>query len=208
MYVRDYMSADPVIIGPNDSIGDALEILKDHSIRRLPVVSKGKLIGLVTNTDLIKASPSPATSLSIHEINYLYPKIKIKDIMTKDVVTIGPDEAIEEAAVLMREKKLGTLVVVDKNNLEGIITESDLFKAFIDVFNFDRPGIKIAVSFEDKIGELGKLTSLISSMDILIISLIITYSKDGKALITMRLKTDQKDPVVKELEKSGYVVIG
>lgn len=208
MYVRDYMSADPVIIGPNDSVGDALELLKDHSIRRLPVVSKGKLIGLVTNTDLIKASPSPATSLSIHEINYLYPKIKIKDIMTKDVITIGPDEAIEEAAVLMREKKFGTLIVVDKNNLEGIITESDLFKAFIDVFNFDRPGIKIVVSFEDKIGELGKLTSLISSMDILIISLIITYSKDGKAVITMRLKTDQKDPVVKELEKSGYEVIG
>ncbi len=208
MYVRDYMSTDPVIIGPNDSVGDALELLKDHSIRRLPVVSKGKLIGLVTNTDLIKASPSPATSLSIHEINYLYPKIKIKDIMTKDVVTIGPDEAIEEAAVLMREKKLGTLVVVDKNNLLGIITESDLFKAFIDVFNFDRPGIKIVVSFEDKIGELGKLTSLISSMDILIISLIITYSKDGKAVITMRLKTEQKDPVVKELEKSGYAVIG
>jgi len=208
MYVRDYMSADPVIIGPNDSVGDALELLKDHSIRRLPVVSKGKLIGLVTNTDLIKASPSPATSLSIHEINYLYPKIKIKDIMTKDVLTIGPDEAIEEAAVLMREKKFGTLVVADKNNLVGIITESDLFKAFIDVFNFDRPGIKVVVSFEDKIGELGKLTSLISSMDILIISLIITYSKDGKALITMRLKTDQKDPVVKELEKSGYEVIG
>jgi len=208
MYVRDYMSADPVIIGPNDSVGDALELLKDHSIRRLPVVSKGKLIGLVTNTDLIKASPSPATSLSIHEINYLYPKIKIKDIMTKDVLTIGPDEAIEEAAVLMREKKFGTLVVADKNNLVGIITESDLFKAFIDVFNFDRPGIKVVVSFEDKIGELGKLTSLISSMDILIISLIITYSKDGKALITMRLKTDQKDPVIKELEKSGYEVIG
>jgi len=208
MYVRDYMAIDPVTVGPNDSVGDALELLKDHSIRRLPVVSKGKLIGLVTNTDLIKASPSPATSLSIHEINYLYPKIKIKDIMTKDVVTIGPDEAIEEAAVLMREKKLGTLIVVDKNNLAGIITESDLFKAFIDVFNFDRPGIKIVVSFEDKIGELGKLTSLISSMDILIISLIITYSKDGKAVITMRLKTDQKDPVVKELEKSGYEVIG
>ena len=208
MYVRDYMSADPVIIGPNDSVGDALELLKDHSIRRLPVVSKGKLIGLVTNTDLIKASPSPATSLSIHEINYLYPKIKIKDIMTKDVLTIGPDEAIEEAAVLMREKKFGTLVVADKNNLVGIITESDLFKAFIDVFNFDRPGIKVVVSFEDKIGELGKLTSLISSIDILIISLIITYSKDGKALITMRLKTDQKDPVIKELEKSGYEVIG
>ncbi len=208
MYIRDYMASDPVIVGPNDSVGDALEILKDHSIRRLPVVSKGKLIGLVTKTDLIKASPSPVTSLSIHEINYLYPKIKIKDIMTKDVVTIGPDEAIEEAAVLMREKKLGTLIVVDKNNLVGIITESDLFKAFIDVFNFDRPGIKVVVSFEDKIGELGKLTSLISSMDILIISLIITYSKDGKAVITMRLKTDQKDPVVKEIEKSGYEVIG
>ena len=208
MFVRDYMSINPITVEPNDSIGDALELLKDHSIRRLPVVSKNKLVGLVTETDLLKASPSAATSLSIHEINYLYPKIKIRDIMTRDVVTISPDAAIEEAAVIMREKKFGTLVVAEKDNLVGLITESDLFKAFIDVFGFDRPGERIIVAFEDKIGELGKLASLIGSLGIFIISLVITYDADDKAYILMRLKTDDREALAKELEKNGYDVVG
>ena len=208
MFVRDYMSINPITVEPNDSIGDALELLKDHSIRRLPVVSKNKLVGLVTETDLLKASPSAATSLSIHEINYLYPKIKIRDIMTREVVTISPDAAIEEAAVIMREKKFGTLVVAEKDNLVGLITESDLFKAFIDVFGFDRPGERIIVAFEDKIGELGKLASLIGSLGIFIISLVITYDADDKAYILMRLKTDDREALAKELEKNGYDVVG
>ena len=208
MFVRDYMSISPITVEPNDSIGDALELLKDHSIRRLPVVSKNKLVGLVTETDLLKASPSSATSLSIHEINYLFPKIKIRDIMTREVVTISPDAAIEEAAVMMREKKFGTLVVAEKENLVGLITESDLFKAFIDVFGFDRPGERIIVAFEDKIGELGKLTSLIGSLGIFIISLIITYDADNKAYILMRLKTDDREALVSELEKKGYDIVG
>ncbi len=207
MFVRDYMSTDPVTIGPEQTVGDALELLKDHSIRRLPVMSKGKLIGLVTKTDLIKASPSPATSLSIHEINYLYPKIKIKDIMTKEVVTISPDAAIEEAAVTMRENKFGTLIVIKKDSLVGLITESDLFKAFIDVFSFDRPGIRVVVAIDDEIGEISKLSALISSMDLHIISLVITYGRDGRPHVVIRLKTDQKEPVVEELKKSGYEII-
>ncbi len=207
MFVRDYMSTDPITIGPDQTVGDALELLKDHSIRRLPVISKGKLVGLVTKIDLIKASPSPATSLSIHEINYLYPKIKIKDIMTKEVVTISPDAAIEEAAVTMRENKFGTLIVTEKDSLVGLITESDLFKAFIDVFSFDRPGIRVMVAIDDEIGEISKLSALISSMDLHIISLVITYGEDGRPHVVIRLKTDQKEPVAEELKKSGYEII-
>jgi len=206
VYVRDYMSVNPITVEPQDTVGDALERLKDHSVRRLPVVSKGKLVGLVTKTDLIKASPSPATSLSIHEINYLFPKIKIKDIMTTDLITVSPDTAIEEAAVIMRENKFGTLVVVNKGKLVGLITESDLFKAFIDVFGFDRPGIRINVEFEDEVGELGKLATLISSMGIYIISLVMTYSRDGRVNGVLRLKTDQKDQVVEALKQKGYDV--
>ncbi len=208
MYVRDYMSTDPVTISPQDSVGDALELLKKHSIRRLPVMAKNKLVGIVTEADLLKASPSPASGLSIHEINYLFPKIKIKDIMVKDVVTIDPDAAIEEAAVVMRENKFGTLVVVKDGKMTGLITESDLFKAFIDVFGFDRPGVRIVAIFDDEIGSLGKLASLVSSLDIYIISLVITYDKDGRVKTVMRLQTEDRDKVVKELKKNGYEVIG
>lgn len=208
MYVRDYMSTDPVTISPQDSVGDALELLKKHSIRRLPVMAKNKLVGIVTEADLLKASPSPASGLSIHEINYLFPKIKIKEIMVKDVVTIDPDAAIEEAAVVMRENKFGTLVVVKDGKMTGLITESDLFKAFIDVFGFDRPGVRIVAIFDDEIGSLGKLASLVSSLDIYIISLVITYDKDGRVKTVMRLQTEDRDKVVNELKKNGYEVIG
>ncbi len=207
MYVKDYMSVNPVLVEPQDTVGDALELLQDHSIRRLPVVSKGRLVGIVTQTDLMKASPSTATSLSIHEINYLFPKIKVRDIMTKDVYTVSPEAAIEEAAVSMREHKIGTLVVVDKEKVVGLITESDLFKAFIDVFGFDRPGVRIHVEFEDKVGELGKLASLLSSKGIYIISLVMTYPREGWVTGILRLKTDEKDAVIVALKKEGYTVI-
>lgn len=208
MFVKDYMSVDPITVNPNDTVGEALELLKDHAVRRLPVVNRGRLVGLVTEMDLMKASPSLATSLSIHEINYLYPQIKIRDIMTKDLTTVTPDAAIEEAAVTMREKKFGTLVVVEKDKLVGLITESDLFKAFIDVFGFDRPGVRIIVEFEDEVGTLSKLSSLISSMNIYIISLIMTYPREGRVNGVMRLKTDDKDKVVEALKKEGYEVLG
>ncbi|NLZ31658.1 MAG: CBS domain-containing protein, partial [Firmicutes bacterium] len=85
MFVRDYMALDPVIVAPEDTLGRALELMKKHSIRRLPVMSKGKLVGLVTENDLMRAYPSSATSLSVWEVNYLFPKIKIKDIMTREI---------------------------------------------------------------------------------------------------------------------------
>ncbi|MGB4331078.1 MAG: CBS domain-containing protein, partial [Dethiobacteria bacterium] len=103
MFVRDYMTTSPVTVTPEDSLGEALRLMKEHSIRRLPVMAKGKIAGLVTEQDLMKASPSSATSLSIWEINYLFPKIKIKDIMTKEIFTVTPETILEEAALLMQE---------------------------------------------------------------------------------------------------------
>jgi acetoin utilization protein AcuB len=107
----------------------------------------------------------------------------------------------------MRENKFGTLVVVKEGKPVGLITESDLFKAFIDVFGFDRPGVRIIVVFEDAIGSLGKLTSLVSSLGILIISLVFTYDKEGRVHTVLRLQTDDREKVVSELRKNGYEVL-
>ena len=207
MFVRDYMSVNPISIGPEDSDGDALQLLESHSIRRLPVVFQGRIVGLVTNLDLLKASPSPATSLSIHEINYLYPKIKIKDVMTKDPITISPDMVIEEAAVVMRENKIGTLLVQQQGKLIGLITESDLFKVFIDIFGFNYAGSRIAVAVEDDIGELGKIADLISAMAVNIISVVVIRVNEGGAHLVLRLKTDSGDAVRAKLEENGYKVL-
>ncbi|MBW6464169.1 MAG: CBS domain-containing protein [Dethiobacteria bacterium] len=207
MFVRDYMSCDPITIGPDETVGEALKLMEAHSIRRLPVMSHGKIAGLVTNFDLLKASPSPATSLSIHEINYLYPMIKIKDVMTKNVITINPDTVIEEAAVVMRENKIGTLLVEQKGKLLGVITESDLFKAFIDIFGFNYAGVRIAIEVEDDIGVLGKIAENISSLNINIISVIIIHTRDGGTNLILRLKTEDLKDVRSKLELNGYKLL-
>jgi acetoin utilization protein AcuB len=207
MFVRDYMSINPITIGPDDSVGDALQLIETHSIRRLPVISDGKIVGLVTNLDLLKASPSPATSLSIHEINYLFPKIKIRDVMTKNVITITPETIIEEAAVVMRENKIGTLLVEQHGKLLGLITESDLFKAFIDIFGFDYSGARIAIAVEDDIGVLCKIAEMISSLEINIISVVVVRTSDGSANLILRLKTEDVTQVKDKLAEKGYKLL-
>lgn len=207
MFVRDYMSVDPVTIGPEDAVGQALELMDAHSIRRLPVVQNGKIVGLVTNSDLLKASPSPVTSLSIHEINYLYPMIKIKEVMTKDIVTVSPDAVIEQAAVVMRENGVGTLVVAEEGKLLGLITESDLFKAFIDIFGFEYSGARLAVAVEDDIGVLSKIADIISSMQINIISVVAVRKKEGGVHLILRLKTENTDDVREKLIEKGYRIV-
>ncbi len=207
MFVRDYMSINPITVEPEDSVGDALKLMEQHSIRRLPVVSHGNIVGLVTSTDLLKASPSPATSLSIHEINYLYPKIKIKEIMTKNVITITPETVIEEAAVKMREEKIGTLIVEQHGKLIGLITESDLFKAFIDVFGFDYPGARVAIEVEDDIGVLSKIAEVVSKLKINIISVAAVRTSAGAANLILRLKTNDVEELRNKVAELGYKLL-
>lgn len=133
MYVKSRMTTNPFIISPEHTIPDAQEIMMKHGIRRLPVVKNGKLVGVVTKEDIERYSPSKATSLSMSEITYLLSKTKIKQIMTKDPVVIPPNALLEEAAILMRDQRVGFLPVVDGDKLVGIITESDIFDAFIEL---------------------------------------------------------------------------
>src|SRR5665647_3751189 len=141
MKVKNRMSENPRTIGLDSSVTEAFSLMKENNIRRLPVVDKEKVVGIITVSDLNQASPSMATTLSIHELNYLLDKTRIKDIMTKKqkLITIGPDNYIETAAKLMRENKVSGLPVLDeKGKMVGIITETDIFDAFIDILGVKR----------------------------------------------------------------------
>ena len=134
MNVQDYM-ASPVITIPSDTgVQEALVLMKEHKFRRLPILnSRGKLVGIVTERDLLHVAASPATSLSIWELNYLLAKMKVDEVMTKNVVVIRPTSSADEAARLLLKHKIGGIPVVDeKNNVIGVITESDIFRAFIE----------------------------------------------------------------------------
>ncbi|MEZ4705913.1 MAG: CBS domain-containing protein [Caldilineaceae bacterium] len=133
MLVKEYMTSPAVTISAKMGIQEGLKMMHEGGFRRLPVVDEhGKLAGIVSERDLLHASPSQATSLSIWELNYLLSKVQIKEIMTKNVMVTRPDAALESAAGIMLDNKIGGLPVVDEHNkVIGIITESDIFKAFL-----------------------------------------------------------------------------
>jgi acetoin utilization protein AcuB len=153
----------PVITVPPDMpILEALNLMKRERIRRTPVVKDGKLIGIISDKDLLNASPSPATSLSVWEMNYLLSKILVKDVMTKKVLTVSEDTPIEEAARIMADNKIGGLPVMRGEHVAGIITETDLFKIFLELMGAREMGVRVTAVIPDAVGTLAGLTGAIA----------------------------------------------
>ncbi len=172
MFVKDRMSHPVITVTPDVSIVDALDIMRRERIRRMPVVDKrGHLVGIVTEKDILNASPSSATSLSVWEINYLISKITVAEVMTKDVITVDENTCLEEAARIMADNKIGGLPVMRGDKVVGIITESDLFKVFLELMGARVPGVRLTVLVPDVPGELAKLARAVADVGGNIISL-------------------------------------
>lgn len=162
MLVGERMSRPVITIGPEMSIHDALSLFKKEHIRRAPVIKDGELLGIVSDKDLLNASPSPVTSLSVWEIQYLLSKLTVKEVMTPKVITVTEDTPTEEAARIMADNKIGGLPVVREMRVVGIITETDLFKLFIELMGAREHGVRVTALIEDKPGMLAKITTSIS----------------------------------------------
>jgi len=155
MLVKNWMSKEVVTVDADDSMQNAIYILQEQNIKMLPVMDDGNLVGIITDRDLKKASPSDATTLDMHELLFLISKIKVKDLMKKPVYTVPPDYTVEEAAALLLEKKISGLPVVDENNrLIGIITRSDLFRVIISLSGLGKKGIQFAIRIKDMPGTI------------------------------------------------------
>jgi len=163
MLVGERMSHPVITIPPDMPIVDALNMMKREKIRRAPIMKEGKLVGIVSDKDLLNASPSPATSLSVWEMNYLLSKITVKDVMTKKVLTVSEDTPIEEAARIMADNKIGGLPVVREDRVVGIITETDLFKIFLELMGARDLGVRVTALIHEEPGQLAKLTQAIAS---------------------------------------------
>jgi len=162
MLVGERMTYPVITVRPDTPIMDAYDLMQKEKIRRLPVVDKkGNLIGMLSEREVLLASPSQATSLSIWELNYLMSKVTVDEIMTSEVITVDVNTPLEEAARIMAENKIGGLPVMRDGNLAGIVTETDLFKVFLELFAAHEPGIRITVMVPNMPGELSKLTSAI-----------------------------------------------
>jgi acetoin utilization protein AcuB len=157
------MSHPVISVAPETPIHDALALFKKEHIRRAPVIKDGKLIGIISETDLLNASPSPISTLSIWEMNYLLSKVTVKQVMSKKVLTVGEDTPIEEAARIMADNKIGGLPVMRGTKVVGIITETDLFKIFIELMGARDKGVRVTALLNNKPGELAKITKAIAT---------------------------------------------
>ncbi|MFA9422454.1 MAG: CBS and ACT domain-containing protein [Sedimentibacter sp.] len=205
MYVKNKMTAKPYIISPDALIIDAVELMKEKNLRRLPVVRDGKIVGILTKEDLQKVSPTKATSLSIFEINYLLSKTTVEDAMTKETVTISPDSLLEEAAVIMRDNKIGILPVVEDNIIVGVITESDILDAFIDILGFKSEGSRITIESKDVPGALAEIAGIFKGTNSNITH-IVAYKIGEKSFDVIRTDKTNTEEIEKQLIEHGYVI--
>lgn len=209
MIVAKRMMRNPVFVDENDSMKVAMDILRDREIRHLPVLKGGdKLVGILSETDIKQASPSPATALEIREIYYLLDKVKVKQIMTRRPYTVSPNAPIEEAALVMREKKIGCLPVVEGGRLVGILTETDILDAFIESMGVRGPGFRVELALPNKPGMLFDLIKLLKDFDANIVSVATASHEDpGRKILILRIETSDYKVLKAAVKKSGYDIL-
>ncbi|MFN8458939.1 MAG: CBS domain-containing protein [Anaerolineae bacterium] len=161
MLVNERMSHPVITVSPDTPIMDALRLMESEHIRRAPVVKDGKLVGIVAQKDLLNASPSPVTTLSVWEIHDLVSKITVKRVMTPHVITVNEDTPLEEAARLMADHKIGGLPVLHHDRITGIITETDLFKTFLEMLGAREKGVRLSALVANKPGEIAQMSQAI-----------------------------------------------
>lgn len=209
MNVAKRMKRNPVFVDEGDSMKKAMDLLKEHEIRHLPVLKDGeRLVGIVSERDIKQASPSPATALEIREIYYLLDKVKVKQIMTRRPYTVSSSAPIEEAALILREKKIGCLPVVDDGKLVGILTETDIIDAFIAGMGVNGPGYRLEVELKNKPGQLLELLKLLKDFDANVVSVATAAHEEADKIINiLRIEARNYKVVKSAIKKSGFGIL-
>lgn len=179
MKIKYYMTKDPITVTPNTLAIEAQKIMQENKIRRLPVIEKGKLVGIVTFRNLIEAAPSSATSLSIYELNYLIMKMKVKDLMKKNVITVSPEDFVSDAIALGMKHDIGGFPVVDDHGeLVGIVTETEISQSMLQLFGINAKEEIIYLENVDlQLGTVGKIVSVVEKLGVTIVSI---FSSDKR----------------------------
>jgi acetoin utilization protein AcuB len=199
------MSQDPITVTEKTPVDEALKIMRDKNVRRLPVLNKkGDLVGIVAEKDILYASPSPATSLSIHEIHYLVSKLTVGEIMTKEVFTVTDDTPLEDAARIMADNRIGALPVMRDGKLVGIITETDIFKAFLELLGAREPGVRLTMKIPRGQGLLPLCTETISKLGGRLLAVTTWAGEEpGDAIVTAKIAGIQKKQLKEGISNLG-----
>ncbi|EFW29244.1 CBS domain-containing protein [Selenomonas artemidis] len=207
MFVENCMTKNPVAIAPDAGLGEAAKVMEKGGFRRLPVVEHGRLVGFFTNRDLLRASPSAATTLDRFEERTLLSKIKVADVMQKSVITVTDSMTIEEAALVMSREKIGGMPVLSSaGKLVGIISSTDIFKAFVAVMGLDTGKTRLTIHVADRKGVLRDISTVLAEMDISIDSMVTMPQPDGTYEIIIRADIPNVDTVKERLFAKGFRV--
>ncbi|GAA0353600.1 CBS domain-containing protein [Alkalibacterium iburiense] len=208
MNVGHYMTKDVVTVTSDVKLAKAIDIMDRNQFHRLPVVDDGEFVGLITEQLIAENSPSHVSSLSIYEMNYLFDKVRVKDIMIKDAVTATPDMLIEAAAVLMSEKNITVLpVLTPLKEVIGIITHKDIFKALIDLTGYQEDGTRVVIELpEDKIGIIASLSKALADQQINITHMFVRRPSNR---VELTIQTDglKSYRTKQTIEKLGYTIV-
>jgi len=207
--VRDRMSPNPVVITTDTSLKEALDLVRSKPFRHLPVVDEnGKLVGIVTEKSLVYASPISATTLSVFEVDYILSRTKIGQIIQGSVVAVGPDLPIEEAARVMVDHRIGCLPVVEGDELVGIISDTDIFRVFVEGMGGGHPSLRITIVIPEEVGSLAQITSRVAALGGNIYSLGMFWGeRSGDRIVAFRLEGVDRETAVQALEADGVQVV-
>ena len=203
------MTSRPITVPEDTSVERALQLMRAEKIRRFPVLDKqGELVGMVSEKDLLYASPSPASSLSVWEIPYLLSKIKIRDIMTRDVITVTEDAPLEEAARTMADNSIGSLPVMRNGKLAGIITETDMFKVFLEMMGAREGAVRLTLMVPERAGMLAQIAGKIAEMGGNILALGTMMGEDPtNRRLTVRVTDVAEEDLMSAMEDIGLTML-
>jgi acetoin utilization protein AcuB len=206
MYVSDWMTNKVFTVEPDGYLSDAIALMKDRRIKHVPVVKNGKLVGIISDRDIKEFTPSKATSLDVYELNYLLAKTKVKDVMTAKVLSTTPTTPVEEAALIMLDRNIGCMPVLEKSNLVGIISDHDIFHAMVDITGARHGGHRIRVTIEDRPGSIREVADIIRKHGFRLRSILTSYegSKAGYRDIVIRTAGEGRFKAMKDEIESTY----
>jgi acetoin utilization protein AcuB len=209
MLIADIMKTNVVSIPSETSLAEARRIMDAHNIRRLPVIDRMKLVGIVTREDLDKMGPSQLTTFSVNELVYMLNKITVKDVMHRNVVTVPPETSIEEAVATAQAKKVGSLLVTENEKVVGIATTNDIFLSVLNpLLGIGMPGSRIVVVNCFKGPDVGRVIEVINNMKVEIVNLFVSeFPMTGKHDLFIHLNIDDANLVAEGIKNLGFNVV-
>jgi acetoin utilization protein AcuB len=206
MKVKDIMTWNVVTVSSDTPIMEARKIMETHKIRRLPVVDRGKLVGIVTLDRIVGVGPSPATSLSVWEMNYLLAKMKVKEIMQKEVVTVEPEASIEQAIAYAQKNKVGIMPVMENNKVVGLVTTTDFaLKVLNPALGIGKPGIRLNIENCNQAKNIKEVMEIVDKLGLkIVVANTLPATEEITSGLSLHVDTDDVKPLLKELQAKGY----